>query len=230
MGAEALYETVAAKLRSQINGGILNPGDQIPTEKELCEACGVSRITVRRAVSELEKEGILEKRQGKGTFVTTPGTGIDLREVNSFHEACRRAGVRPGTKVISVGYVKAAETDVSELKTVPGERVVETVRVRTADGVPVVLEKNRFSMAYSYLTECDLSGSLYALLREMGVEPSAAVHEISLRKTDREAAALLGVREGTPLIFLHEVIYDQKGRPLHNSDQFIRGDLFTFRV
>ena len=230
MGTQVLFEIVAGKLRSQINSGFLKAGDQIPTEAELCRACKVSRITVRRAVSELEKEGILEKRQGKGTFVTTPGTGLDLREVNSFHEACRRAGVRPGTRVISAGYVKARDTDAAELKTHAGERVVETVRLRTADGVPVVLEKNRFSMAYSYLTECDLEGSLYALLREMGVEPSAAVHEISMKKIDRESAAMLKVPENTPLLFLHEVIYDQKGRPLHNSDQYIRGDLFTFRI
>ena len=230
MGAEALFEIVAARIRSQIDGGFLVPGDQIPTEAELCEACRVSRITVRRAVSELEKEGILEKRQGKGTFVTTPKAGLDLREVNSFHEACRRAGVKPGTKVISSGTVKAREEDAEELKTSPGERVVETVRVRTADGVPVVLEKNRFSMAYSYLTECDLSGSLYALLREMGVEPGAAVHEVSMKAIDRTSALHLKVPEGTPMLFLHEVIYDKKGRPLHNSDQFIRGDLFTFRI
>ena len=225
-----LYETIADKLRARISSGNLKAGDQIPVEGALCDEFGVSRITVRRAVSELVKEGILEKRQGKGTFVTIPGTGIDLREVNSFHEACRRAGVKPGTRVVSAGYAPASPEDIAELSLRQGEKVVETVRVRTADGIPVVLEKNRLSMAYSYLTECDLSGSLYSLLREMGVEPSKAVHDIALKKVDRTAAALLKVPEGTVLIYLHEVIYDQKGRPLHNSDQFIRGDLFMFRV
>ena len=102
--------------------------------------------------------------------------------------------------------------------------------MRKADGVPVVLEKNRFSLADAWLQDQDLSGSLYSLLREYGVEPKLAVHEVSLRFAAAEEAELLQTEQGAPLVCLHEVIYDQRGRPLHNSSQLIRGERFVFRI
>jgi GntR family transcriptional regulator len=94
----------------------------------------------------------------------------------------------------------------------------------------VVLEKNHFSMAYSYLENENLSGSLYGILQEYGVEPKQATHDISMVIATEAQGKLLEVETGTPLMKLHEVVYDQKGRPLHNSVQLIRGDRFVFRI
>ena len=85
-------------------------------------------------------------------------------------------------------------------------------------------------MAYAWLQDQDLSGSLYSLLREYGVEPKLAVHDVSLHKATAEEARMLETEEGAPLIRLHEVIFDQRGRPLHNSVQLIRGERFVFRI
>ena len=85
-------------------------------------------------------------------------------------------------------------------------------------------------MAYAWLQDQALSGSLYTLLREYGVEPKLAVHDVSLRFATAEEAQLLAIKEGMPLACLHEVIYDQRGRPLHTSVQLIRGDRFVFRI
>ena len=138
--------------------------------------------------------------------------------------------VIPATDVIQVTETAASDADAEELNLPSGSRVLETLRVRRADGVPVVLEKNRFSMAYAYLQDLDLTGSLYSLLREYGVEPKLAVHDVSLSFANAEEARLLETEKGTPLVCLHEVIFDQRGRPLHNSVQLIRGDLFVFRI
>jgi GntR family transcriptional regulator len=94
----------------------------------------------------------------------------------------------------------------------------------------VVLEKNHFSMAYSYLENENLSGSLYSVLRDYGIEPKQASHDISMTYASDAQAKLLDIETGTPLMRLHEVVYDQKGRPLHNSLQLIRGDRFVFRI
>ena len=94
----------------------------------------------------------------------------------------------------------------------------------------MVLERNRFSMAYAWLQDQDLSGSLYSLLREYGVEPKLALHDVSLRFASEEEARLLETETGNPVVCLHEVIYDQRGRPLHNSIQLIRGERFVFRI
>ena len=85
-------------------------------------------------------------------------------------------------------------------------------------------------MAFAYLEDEDLKGSLYAVLREYGAEPTQAVHDISLCYATAEQAGYLGIAEGDPLLKLHELIFDQRGRPLHNSLQLIRGDRFVFRI
>ena len=120
--------------------------------------------------------------------------------------------------------------DIEELNLRTGDRVLETLRICSADGVPVVLERNHFSMAYSYLENENLSGSLYNVLRDYGIEPRQATHDISMAYATENQAKMLDVEPGAPLMRLHEVVYDQKGRPLHNSLQLIRGDRFVFRI
>ena len=228
--ASPLYEQVMQRILSDIDEGVYSAGDRIPKEAELCEKYDVSRITVRRAVEELSKKGVLEKHQGKGTFVSVLRENVRLREIQSFHEAQRRQGKRTTTKVIHVKTVEASEKDAAELGLLPGQMIIETLRVRYVNNVPVVLEKNHFSMAYSYLTEYNLTESLYNILRGFGVEPTKAGHEVSLRRADSQEAKYLGVSRDTPLVLLNEVVYDQKGRPLHNSRQLIRGDIFSFKI
>lgn len=225
-----LYERVVHGIRQLIEEKGLEPGDRIPNETELCRLFDVSRITVRKGVSLLSADGILEKRQGKGTYVGIPGVITGTAGISGFYESCRKKGMRASAQVIHVKMVKASELDALELGIGKNGEVLETLRIRLADNVPVMLEKNHFSRAYSYLLDCDLEGSLYNLLRGYGAEPGSAEHEISMRVPDSETASMLSVPEGFPLIFLREVIYDQKGRPLHNSEQWIRGDIFTFRV
>ena len=178
----------------------------------------------------LTAEGLLEKKQGKGTFVSTPRISQDLKSIHSFHDACKQNGFQGGTIVIHVKEEAADSADLEELELKSGSKIVETLRVRTADGVPVVLEKNHFSMAYSYLENENLSGSLYNVLRDYGIEPRQASHDISMAFATEEQAKLLGIEKGAPLMRLHEVVYDQKGRPLHNSIQLIRGERFVFRI
>ena len=225
-----LYHQLMQRLSEDIERGTYPVGSRIPPEHQLEELYKVSRVTVRRALAELTAEGLLERKQGKGTFVSTPRISQDLKSIHSFHDACKQNGFRGGTRVIHVREADADENDVAELSVRKGDRIVETLRVRTADGIPVVLEKNHFSMAYSYLENENLSGSLYNILRDYGVEPKQASHDISMTYATEMQAKLLNVEAGSPLMRLKEVVYDQKGRPLHNSLQLIRGDRFVFRI
>ena len=159
-----------------------------------------------------------------------PSGSIQLKSLHSFHDSCLINKVKPTTDVIHIKETQADNADAEDLNLPRGSRVLETLRIRRADNVPVVLERNRFSMAYAWLQDQDLSGSLYTLLREYGVEPKLAIHDVSLSFASAEEAQLLDVKEKTPLIRLHEVIYDQRGRPLHNSIQMIRGERFVFRI
>ena len=225
-----LYHQLMQRITADIERGTYPTGSRIPPEHELEQLYQVSRVTVRRALAELTAEGLLERKQGKGTFVSMPKGSMQLKSLHSFHDSCRANNVTPSTDVIHVKETTADRDDAQELNLPDGSRVLEMLRVCKADGVPVVLERNRFSMAYAWLQDQALSGSLYTLLREYGVEPKLAVHDVTLRFASAEEARLLEIQVGTPLVCLHEVIYDQRGRPLHNSIQLIRGERFVFRI
>ena len=225
-----LYHQLMQRLSADIENGVYPVGTKIPPEHELERLYQVSRVTVRRALAELTSEGMLERKQGKGTFVSTPLIRQDLKSVHSFHDACAQNGRTPSFDLIHVKETAADLRDIEELHLHEGADVIETLRVLRAYGEPVVLERNRFSMGYAYLQDADLQWGLYATLREYGVEPSQAVHDISLCFATEEQAKLLNIAAGTPLIRLHEIVYDQRGRALHNSLQLIRGERFVFRI
>ena len=225
-----LYHQLMQRITADIEQGTYPTGSRIPPEHELEQLYQVSRVTVRRALAELTSEGLLERKQGKGTFVSVPRGSMQFKSLHSFHDSCKINQVAPSTDVIHVKETAASQADAEELNLPHGSRVLETLRIRRADGIPVVLERNRFSMAYAWLQDQDLDGSLYSLLREYGVEPKLASHDISMKYASGEEAELLETEQGTPLVCLHEVIYDQRGRPLHNSIQLIRGDRFVFRI
>ncbi|MGN0754501.1 MAG: GntR family transcriptional regulator [Aristaeellaceae bacterium] len=227
--ASPLYRQLMQRIRADIASGVYAVHSRIPSETELGETYQVSRVTVRKALAELTREGILRRMQGKGTYVCAPRLKKNLREVTSFHEACLMMGCTPGTRVISAQIVHAEEDDREELG-LSGDEMVEIVRLRLADGDPVMLETNRFPMKYAGLLQEDLSGSLYHLLSKHGVEAASGVHEISLCYATVQQAKLLGVEDGAALLQLNQVIYDQNGAPLHTSHQMIRGDRFTFRI
>ena len=225
-----LYKQLISKLRGDIQTGVYPVHSRIPSEQELCETYQVSRVTVRKALAELTQEGLLLRHQGKGTFVGVPRICKDLREVNSFHDACRMMGCTPATRILHAQFVHAAAEDQDKLNCPVGAQIVELVRLRLADDMPVMLETNHFPGSYAWLLEQDLSGSLYQLLAEHDVEPHQAVHDVSLSYANVTQANALDVAQGDALLTLDEVIYDQHGQPLHTSHQVIRGDRFTFRI
>ena len=202
-----LYKQLMQKLRSDIQNGVYPVHSRIPSEQELCDTYQVSRVTVRKALAELTQEGLLNRHQGKGTFVGVPRIRKDLRDVNSFHDICRVMGSVPTTRLLHVQWVYPEETDARELNCEPGEQVLEIVRLRLADDIPVMLETNRFPADYGWLSEA-----------------------ISLCHATPAQAKALAVEPGEALLCLQEAIFDQNGHPLHTSHQVIRGDRFTFRI
>ena len=227
--ANPLYRQLMQRIRADIASGMYPVQTRIPSEAELGEIYQVSRVTVRKALAELTGEGLLRRMQGKGTYVCAPRLKSNLREITSFHESCRMMGCKPGAKVISAQVIQA-DHDLREKLALTSDEAVEIVRLRTADGEPVMLETNRFSMKYAFLLTGDQAGSLYHQLGQQGIEAADGTHEISLCYATAQQAKLLEVEIGTALLMLDQVIYDQHGIPLHTSHQVIRGDRFTFRI
>ena len=227
--ASPLYRQLMQRIRADIASGVYPVHSRIPSEAELGQTYQVSRVTVRKALAELTQEGLLRRMQGKGTFVCGPRLKTSLRDVTSFHEACLMMGCTPGTRVISAQTVHA-EANTRDALSLEGDEAVEIVRLRLADDIPVMIETNCFSAKYAYLLSEKLTGSLYHLLSQQGVEAASGVHEISLCYATAQQAKLLEVEVGTALLWLDQIIFDQHGAPLHTSHQVIRGDRFTFRI
>lgn len=229
-GGALLHRQLRERLRRDIVSGVYPAHGRIPSEMELCRTHGVSRVTVRKALDALVDEGLLERYQGKGTYVSPPRLNRSLREVNSFSDTCRAMGRVPTTQLISARMTQGEEDVCAELMCAPEEGLVELVRLRLADGMPVMLEINHFSAAYEWLLNDPLDASLYALLKTKGIEPGKAIHEISLCHADDRDSRWLDVEKGGALLALNETIYDAQGNPLHTSRQHIRGDRFAFRI
>ena len=225
-----LYQQLMTRLKNDVMAGVYPAGGRIPSEQVLCETYGVSRVTVRKAMLDLVQEGLLVRRQGKGTFVADERIQRDLQQITSFSEACRQMGHTASARLISAEWVEASAEDVEKLGVSPQEKVVEVCRLRLCDNDPVMLEINRFPARYAFLAEEADERSLYDMLREHGVVPASAVHDISLGHATPYVSRHLGCAQGDALLLLDELVLNQHGEPLHLSRQWIRGDKYTFRI
>ena len=235
-----LYQQVIDIIKNEINSGAYKAGARIPNEFELAENYKVGRVTVRRAIEELVQQGYLTKRQGKGTFVNAPKLKRKIRQkddVQSFSDACRVNGMEPGARVISRKILPADSTEAQFFGVPVGTDLICVERVRTADGVPVMLENNAFVLAdHPYLqTLADedlIDNSIFALVAEHSgrapLKSDPCTVEIAL--ADVQAASLLEVPVGEPLFYMEAYFTDADGLPLLLGRQKIVGSRYLFDI
>ncbi len=174
VSAVPLYQQVMDDLKGEIARGVYASGSRIPSEMELVKYYGVGRITVRRAVEELSRAGYLNRQQGRGTFVCAPKLKrkiVQKGDVQSFTEGCAVNDMVAGARLVSRTVVAATREDAAFFGVEPGCELIVVERVRTADGVPVMLENNAFVLAdHPYLqtlSDKDLTdNSIFALVAE----------------------------------------------------------------
>jgi GntR family transcriptional regulator len=208
----------------------LGEGTMLPSERDLAERYGVSRLTLRQAVSELVLDGRLQRRQGRGTFVSPPKLVQKLALV-SYTEAMRERGIEPGRSPITTETLSATEALAAELHLAPEAEILHYERVLTADGERVGLEST-YLPADRYpgmLAEFDPSTSLYAFLRtRMSVVFAEAEERMETVLATPREALLIGTNPALPMLLLHRVTYDETGRPVERVRSLYRGDRFSF--
>jgi len=217
-------------MKNDIFTGVYPSGSRIPSEQTLGETYGVSRVTVRKAMLDIAQEGLIIRRQGKGTFVAGKRLQRNLQHITSFSDACRNMRRTASAKMISVTHELARPEDCERLGVPADGRVLEICRLRLCDNEPVMVEINRFPEQYAFLEQTDLTRSLYELLGERGIFPNQAVHDISLGHATPLVSRYLGTPPNEALLILDEIVLDRRRQPLHSSRQWIRGDKFTFRI
>lgn len=233
-----LYQQVAGDLRSSIENDVYHEGHRIPSEAELSQLYSVSRITVRKAIEQLVDEGLLVKRQGKGTFVQPRRRErviLDDRssEINGFSVSCRKNGFVPGAQLLRREVVSVPEGE----REFFGDEVEELIaidRIRTADGSPIMVEYNLFPRAGLEFLETELLGdaSLFKLIRERTDRRAFRGSEQSLgiQLANDELAKLLEVPLAEPLFNLRGRYRDQFNKPLYVGQQYIIGSRYTFSM
>ncbi len=215
----SLHRQVFNVLRDEISRGIYAKTGTLPKEETICERFGVSRITVRRALSDLAAQGLIERRHGLGTFVKAAATGRPAPTL-SLLESLRKAARETQVKVIQVNQQEAPPDIAAQLRLAQGERALHALRLRSIDQRPVMLTDAWIPAALG--TGVSASSlkkhALYELLMKQGVRFGSVVQEITAQLADPQFAGLLNVEVGSPLLKLIRLMHDHKNAPvLHNT-------------
>jgi len=228
------YRAIAEELRASFVRSNFPDGHPLPSEHELCAAYGASRTTIRGALNWLEKQGLVVRRQGSGTFYRSPSLAKHLGSVVDFHTEALKAGRRPRTRVLSliVRPPSPAEASVFGPEDARGG-ITELRRLRSLDGEPGVLQRSYLSAALlGRVTAGQLHDkSLYGFLAQRrGVTIHSIEETLEPALAEGEDAELLRVAPGTPVFRSHRMARDAGGRLVELSDNLIRGDIYHFTV
>ena len=221
-------------LMDQISAGQIVAGDRLPGERDLAAALHVSRMTLRQALDRLARSGVLVRIPGRagGAFVAEPKIDCDLTGLAGFTEQMRRAHRRAGAEVLSADTIGAADDVAAALRVPVGAPVHELVRVRSADGAALALERSWFPAEHlPRLLEHPLTGSIYDLLAEQyGLAPHTAVEYLGPVSADPAEAAALGVARGTALMGVERTAQSVAGLPVEFARDLYRADRVRLMV
>jgi len=230
MSIEApLYSRIKSAIRRQIENGSLRPGDRTPSERELAETYDVSRMTVRHALNELAREGMLRRVQGQGTFVANSKIEQSVSELVGFSADLHRRGLLPETKTLAVEPIFPSIPLANALGLDLGDLVIRIERLRYAIRKPMSHEISCLPAALvPGLEEKDLDGSLYELLRsDYGIMLTRAQQRIEGLKADAHEAELLGIDKGDVLLRLERVSFADPDRPVEFVRALYRADSYV---
>ena len=231
--AKPAWVQIEEQLADRIESGRPGPGERLPAERDLALALSVSRMTVRQALASLAARGLVERGVGRGTFVCeTARVEHDLTRVAGFTEAVERQGLEAGAQILAAGAHDAPVNVAQMLGIAAGAPVVRLERVRLGAGQPIALEDTWVpAELFPALLEHDLSGSIYALMREQyALEPVSATERLEPVAARAHEAATLGVPEGSPLMLVERVAFAADGTAVEFARDRHRGDRARFLV
>jgi GntR family transcriptional regulator len=221
-------------LRGKIQQGDWAPGDQIPGEQDLCELYGISRTVVRQALLELELEGVINRRKGKGTFVSLPKINEGLvQKLTGFYQDMVGQGLKPTTKVLHQAVTPANDKVAQFLGIKPGEKVIDILRLRFINEEPIQLVSTYIPFDICpALANVDLTNrSLYEYLeKEHGIFIARGRRYIEAVLANDSEASLLNIERGAPMILLDSISFAEDDRPVQYYHALHRGDRSRFEV
>lgn len=223
-----LHEQCKRLILDMIERGLIGPGGAIPPERTLCEQYGLSRTTVRSAVSDLVQQGVLQRAQGSGTFVTRRALPLDLHSLTSFTEDMRARGKVPSSCVVFAGLVQA-EPGVATALAVIG-KVMKLERVRFADDQVMGIHTAYLPEAYAFSKlDLQIEPSLHNLLaRKFHVQLATAEETLEAVMASEEEARFLDISAGTPVLRIERTSYDNRGEAKEFCIMRYRADQYKY--
>jgi GntR family transcriptional regulator len=225
-----LYES----LRTQLGTPRMPAGAKLATERAIAQLLGVGRQTVRQALARLEREGLVVRRQGDGTYISEPRVESTLRSVSGFTSELSARGLRVRSRVLDLRLARPPGPVAQELGVdADGDSTVMLRRTRLLDGIPAALETVWMPVTLcAPLLGVDMTDrSLYATLRDvLGIEPAHARERLTATVLDDFEASELGQRRGDPALLVERTTRDAAGREFETVKSVLRADRFSFRA
>ncbi|MGA8942715.1 MAG: GntR family transcriptional regulator [Thermoactinomyces sp.] len=227
-----LYLQLMEELIKKIDAGEYQEHEKLPSEREFCDLYGLSRITVRQALMELEKEGYIYRLHGKGTFVAPKSYNQALLRLYSFTEEMKALGKVPSSKVLSFNEIAIDEWLANKMNLKPAEEVFKVVRLRLADNEPLIYETSYLpKRIFPGLTADDLvKRPMYDVFREdYQIKVTRAVERFSATRIRSKEAEQLKTEENSPAMLIKRFAYSQDTL-IEYTVSVARGDKFEYTV
>jgi len=228
-----LYTQIRELLRERIMSGSFRSEGLLPSENEMVKAFGVSRITVRQALNDLQKEGLVFKIHGKGTFVTRAKAVQSLMRVEGFGEAMSGAGHETFSRVLGHRVMRAGSSLAARLQLADGAEVVEIRRLRFLDRNPISLDVTYVppEIGRRLFKEDLVRRDIFEILdNDYGFPLERAELKIDAMTADAPLAQLLAVAEGAAVMRIERLTYTANDRPIDFEYLYFRGASFQYHV
>ncbi len=232
MNVTTAYERVRNIIEENIRSGKYPESAKLPTEREMCIHFGVSRITIRRAMEALSSDGLIEKQQGRGTFVRPRKIVLPLSSVYSFSENLREQNILPSTRLLSLSHIVAQPPLESILQLCPGHMICVVNRLRLADEVPFAYETSYLPSEYlgdAKGDEIAQNGLYNTMAKHAGIRPDKAVETFEAVLSPAYVTTALG-RKGALCVMQLDRVASYQGKIVEYCSSFIAGDKYRFRV
>lgn len=226
-----VYQKIQNAIRKRVKTSDLKPGDPVASERELARTHGVSLMTARHALAGLEREGIVERRRGAGTFVAFPK--IHFNKLMSYAEQMSSRGLIPRSRVLKMELTEQEPEVAGRLRLAASSNILKIERLRESSEEPLALET-------CYLAASEFSGlmraplgkvSLFVTLQQnYGVDLAYADEEVDATAAEAGIADLLKVPRGTSLLRIRQVIYSTKGKTIMYVVGFYRSECHTLYI
>lgn len=225
------YIRIREDLRGRILSGELSRGVKLPSEEELSNSYGVSRMTLRQSMSDLVDEGLLYRKHGVGTFVALQHFARDHNYLQNFFENSRQNGLIVDERILEMNVVPARFQVAKALNLAEGEPVIRLKTLRIVDGNPITIHEAYFSFEkFSDFVEDDTetrSKDLLAYYESRGFKVRRGIQRLDARPAEPEVAVLLEMEAGAPVLYKERTLYTEEGIPVEFLYCHNRGDLYS---